>query len=438
MSAAGADLVELGIEALGAAGDGIARVGDGSRRAAGVGHDDNVPHDDNSSRGGTRVFVPFTLPGERWRVRLAGERGTAVEPVALVQRADPVCRHFGSCGGCALQHAPEATYRAFKRDRLVQALRRRGLGETPVGPVACSPLGSRRRLRLACHPNPRGALRLGLRMRLSHRVLALEECPIADPALVALFGPLAADLTGLPVDAVSLTLTAGGVAALLHPRGRLDLRRQERLAGVADRLDLAALHWGEEPVAVRRQPCIHPSGMTVALPPGAFLQATADGEAALVAAVTEWGEGAHRALDLYAGLGTLGLALATKGTVLRSVETHAPSVAALKAVAVRGLTAEVRDLARRPLAGAELAGVDLAILDPPRAGAAAQVQALAASPVSRIVYAACSPETFARDARTLTDAGYALLEVRPIDQFLFAAEIELIALFERRQRPKSP
>ena len=432
MSATPADLVEVTIEALGAGGDGIARP-NAPTRAPG-----NARPDDSARPGDGRVFVPFTLPGERWRVRLAGERGMAVEPLALAPRVAPVCRHFGSCGGCALQHAPEEDYLAFKCHRLVQALRRRGLGQTPVAPVARSPLGSRRRLRLACLPGPRGALRLGLRTRQSHRILALEECPITRPELVALLEPLGTALAGLPIDAVSLTLVASGVAARLHPRGRLDLRRQERLAGVADRLDLAALYWGEEPIAIRRPPRIHPSGVTIALPPGAFLQATAEGEATLVAAVAEWGRGARRVLDLYAGLGTLGLALATRGAVLHSVEAGAASVAALKAAGIQGVTAEARDLARRPLTGAELKGVDLAILDPPRAGAAAQVEALAASAVPRIVYAACSPETFARDARTLVDAGYALLEVRPIDQFLYAAEVELIALFARARRPKSP
>ena len=298
MSTAQGDLVELGIEALGAGGDGIARPGD------------------MVGRNGRRVFVPFTLPGERWRVRLAGERGAAVEPLALAPRAAPVCRHFGRCGGCALQHAPDAVYLAFKDDRIRQALRRRGLGETPIGPLARSPLGSRRRLRLACLPDGRGGLRLGLRMRLSHRVLGLEECPIARPELVALLEPLAADLTGLSVDSVSLTVTATGVAAVLHPREPLDLRRQERLAGIADRLDLAALHWGEEPIAIRRQPRVHAGGLRIALPPGAFLQATAEGEAALVAAVEAWGSGARRVLDLYAGLGTLGLAVATGGAAV--------------------------------------------------------------------------------------------------------------------------
>ena len=413
MNAQRTDDVVLAIEDLGAGGDGIAR------------------------HGGRRVFVPFTLPGERWRVRLAGERGTAVEPLALRPRADPVCRHFGTCGGCALQHLEDAAYLAFKHDRLARALRHHGLEAVPTAPVARSPLHARRRLRLAARPTGEG-LRLGLRMRQSHRVLILEECPIARPELVALVRPLAGELAGLPIDEVSLTSTTSGVAVLCHARGRLGLRLQERLAGVADRLDLAALAWGDEPVVVRRQPVVHGGGVGIALPPGAFLQATAEGEAALVAAVAEWGRDARRALDLYAGVGTLGLGLAVRGAVLHGVEAHGPSVDALKAAAVRGVTAEMRDLARRPLAGAELKGRDLVILDPPRAGAAAQVQALAASSVPRIVYAACSPETFARDARTLVDAGYTLQEVRPIDQFVYAAEIELVALFERVRAPKSP
>jgi 23S rRNA (uracil1939-C5)-methyltransferase len=424
--------VEVAVEALGAGGDGLAR-------------------DDGT---GGRLFVPLALPGERWRVRVDRpvEGGHAAVPLELVgdaaARAEPPCPYFGTCGGCRLQHLPPEAYAAFKRDRVVAALARRGLGDVPVEPVRIAPLHSRRRIRMAL-VREHGAVRLGYRRRSSRSVIPVEVCPIARPELEALLAPLAAGL-GRTLDApspleLSLTLTGTGVDLVLHAEGRgPSLSEREGLAALADALDLARAAWatGEgaapEPVAERRRPAVRLGGAEVGVPPGAFLQATEFGETELAAAVLAWaGEGVRSALDLYAGLGTLGLPLAAAGVVraLHAVELNPDAAAALRrAAATRGLpvTVEARDLARRPLLKPELDPFDLVLVDPPRAGLAPdQARELASCRVPRIVYASCDPGTFARDARVLVDGGYRLAAVRPIDQFLFSAEVELAARFER-------
>lgn len=428
---AGADAsegVELEVTALGSGGDGIAETADG------------------------RVYLPGGLPGERWRVRLAARmaEGWRAEPVTRLAgplRAEPICRHFGTCGGCRLQHVPPAAYAAFKRQRILDALARRGLPGATVAEPALAPLASRRRLRLGLVAVGRG-LGLGLRVRGSHRIEPIAECPIAEPALVAALPALARELASAlarpwPVEA-SLTTTESGLDLVLHAARPALPTERTALAAMAERLDLARVSWsaggGAEPLAVRRPPLVHLATVPVELPPGAFLQATRFGEACLAEAVRDWAGGARQAIDLFAGLGSLTFVLAGLARSVRAFEADAAAVAALRRAAGQAglgrVQAEARDLDRRPLTPPELGRCDLVLLDPPRAGAAAQAAMLARSGLKRIIYASCQPESFARDARTLIDAGFVLRELRPIDQFPFAAEVELIALLERSQGPE--
>jgi 23S rRNA (uracil1939-C5)-methyltransferase len=412
-----ARLVEVTVEALGAAGDGVARL-DGA--------------------GAGRVHLPLTLPGERWRARLVDDRpGRAraepIEPLgALAPRATPPCRHFGVCGGCALQHVPASAYAAFKRSRIVTALARVGLGDRPVAEPLVSPPAARRRVRLAWD----GAL--GYRARRSHRVVALEHCPIARPEIERLLAPVRRALARLgcaeaPAEA-TLTLTDAGVDLVLAAGAPATLADRETLAALADTADLAAVTLaGEGPVTIRRPPRLAFGDLAVAVPPGAFLQATLEGERALQAAVAAWVPSTAVAVaDLYAGLGTLGLPLARPGRRVDLVEGDADAAAAVAAALPRERGRALRrDLARDPLTVAELARYAAVVLDPPRAGAAAQVAELARSAVGTVVYASCEPASLARDAAVLEAGGLALREARPIDQFLFAAGVEAVARFTR-------
>ncbi len=426
---AGAEL-DVAITALGAAGDGIAETAQG------------------------RVFVPLALPGEQWRVRLErrlpqGWRAVPLACLTATARAMPPCPHFGRCGGCRLQHLPPDLYIEQKRGRVQAALAHRGLPENVVGPLRMTPPASRRRLRLGIARAGR-RLVLGFRERGSHRLEPISVCPVACPELAAALAPLAEALATVldapePVE-VSLTLTEAGIDLLLHADRPATRMEHVRLADLADGLDLARVSWiaagATEPIVTRRLPVIRFGQVPVEVPPGSFLQATAFGEAELAQAITTWSRGAAHAVDLFAGLGTLTFAMAPQVRRIRAVEGDAASAAALlraaRAARLFGVQVEARDLARRPLMPAELEGCDLVVLDPPRVGASEQAQALAAARVAKVIYAACSPESFARDARVLVDAGLELVEVRPIDQFLYAADIELIALFAHPAAAKRP
>jgi 23S rRNA (uracil1939-C5)-methyltransferase len=403
-----AEPVEVVVESLGGRGDGIA------------------------VRDGRRLFVPLALPGDRVRVRpgAAVEGGFRAEPVAWLERAPralPPCPHFGTCGGCALQHLPGDAYAAWIVERIRTALARRGL-EAPIEPPRISPPGSRRRARLAYDGRS-----LGLRARRSRRVVDLAVCPVLRPELEAILSPLRDLLSGLDgrVPEVSPTLTDAGIDLLLHAAGAPALADRERLAAFAESLDLARVTWGGEPIVTRRPPSLRLGPLTVDVPPGAFLQATAEGEKALAAEVARGLEGARRVVDLFAGLGALTLPLLETGAAIRAVDADSGMIAALRgAAAGHRVVAEARDLERRPLQPGEL-DADGVVLDPPRAGARAQAEALARAPVRRLVMASCHPPSFARDARILTGGGWRLQRVVPIAQFLWSAEVELAATFAR-------
>jgi 23S rRNA (uracil1939-C5)-methyltransferase len=425
------DRIEIAIERIGAQGDGI-------------GQD-----------GATPVYVPLALPGERWRVRLVARRGAgfAAEPLESVgeRRREPApCRHFGACGGCQLQHLPAADYARWQQQAVVQALARRGLHEVVVAPVQVTPPGSRRRLRLAFGGTGAG-LRLGLRERAGRRVIDLVECPIARPEIVALLPALRRLLTRLPLAAqggeAQLTASASGLDLLLQSALLPGLADREALAAFAAGEDLARLGWrrgphaAAEPIAARRAVVIHFDGVPVALPQGAFLQATRDAEEAIRAAVRDAIGDAPRIADLFAGCGTLGLPLAAAGRRVQAYDADAAMLAAALAGARqagcgRRFATATRDLERAPLGAPELRHLDAVILDPPRAGARAQAAALAGAPVTRIAMVSCNPATFARDARSLADGGWQLAWVRPIDAFLWSAQIELVGAFVRARPPR--
>ena len=345
----------------------------------------------------------------------------------------PPCRHFPECGGCQLQHVDDAAYRQYLVDRVVGALEQHGL-MTEVREPHLSPPRSRRRASLRALKVGRGVA-LGFNAERSNRIVDMRECHVLRPELFALVAPLrgllATLMTGKRPAEVQLTLCDQGVDVALGGVAVEGLQATEALTDFAERHRLARLGLDEgygletryEPVPAT----ITLSGTPVPLPPGAFLQATADGEAALVAAVREIVGEAGRTADLFAGLGTF--ALAVPGEV-HAAEAARDAVLSLKR-ARPALSVEHRDLYRRPLSSTELAPFDAVMLDPPRAGAAEQVREIAGSAVPRVAYVSCNPATFARDARVLADGGYRLGWVRPVGQFRWSTHIELAAAFTR-------
>ncbi|HSA81449.1 MAG TPA: TRAM domain-containing protein [Geminicoccaceae bacterium] len=420
------DLVEVRVERLGAQGDGIGQLG------------------------AALVFVPLALPGERWHARLAARRGSgfAAEPLAPLEaapRATPPCPHFDDCGGCQLQHLPAADYAAWQRTIVVQALARRGLEGVAVATPLITPPASRRRVRLAFALR-RGTVRLGFRVRAGHAVVDVAACPVARPEIVALLPLLRPLLGALPIardgGEVQITASESGLDLLLTTALAPGLAEREALAGFAAQRDLARLAWRPaartpaEPIVARRPVIVQFAGVTVELPPGAFLQPTSFAEDAIRSTVAEGIGDARRVADLFAGCGTLGLPLAAAGGRVLALDADAEMLAAAQHAARQAGFGErfgvtTRDLERSPLAGPELQALDAVILDPPRAGARAQAAALAGSLVPRVAMVSCHAASFARDARTLVDGGYRLLRVQPIDAFLWSSQIELVGTFER-------
>ena len=432
--------LELTIESIGGRGDGIAQLDDGRRARP--------------------VFVADALPGERLRVRIAGERsgGYKAEVLELLsaapERVAPPCPHFGSCGGCSLQHWNDGAYAAWKAALPAAALARRGLDPGEAGftvePLLRIAPGRRRRASLAATRRRDGTVRLGYHGRDSHEVVDLSTCLLLTPRLVELLPGLRRLLAAVlqPGEAVQLVVTdtQSGIDLLWVGSRPLGLEAREALVDFAERADLARLSWRPpeetgpaEPLLVRREPLMTFGGVALIPPAGGFLQPTAEGEAAIVDGLRRHlPDSAERLADLHAGCGTFSLALAggTTGWRVQAVEGDAEASAALlQAVNRAGLagrvTVETRDLARRPLLTDELSVFDALVFDPPRAGAREQAAEIALSSVPRVLAVSCNPNSFARDARILVDGGYRLRAVTPIDQFPWSGHLELVASFEK-------
>lgn len=383
------------------------------------------------------LYVPFTLPGEHVSVERAGERGRLLEIIApSPERVAPACRHFGRCGGCALQMLPLDATRRLKRDFVVAALRQQGL-DAPVEETRGAPPASRRRAVLTALKAGRATL-LGYHERLSHRLVDLDECPVLAPPLAARLGALrvlVAPLVARKPVRLTVLLTPAGLDVDLAGIGLPTARQVTALVAAASEAGLARLSIRGEPVLTLAEPTIALAGVPLVPPPGAFVQASAEAEAILSDLVAEHVAGAKRVADLFSGVGTFALALAPDAAV-HAVEASEAALAALDAAARRAgglkpVTTERRDLFAFPLAPDELKRFDAVIFDPPRAGAKAQAEALAASRVPLVAAISCNPATFARDARALVDGGYALVRVVPVDQFVYSAETEVVGLFRR-------
>jgi 23S rRNA (uracil1939-C5)-methyltransferase len=390
------------------------------------------------------AFVPFTLPGERVTAVGAGERRDLLEVLTpSAERIAPVCPHFGTCGGCALQHWAAEPYLAWKVERLAGTLARQHI-ETEILPAFAAAPATRRRVALHARRGGREAAKLGYKARKSWDLVDIDVCPISDPAIQAAIPALkrlAAPLFEHPKSAPTLhvTLTASGldidISGVERKSGGLSADARVQLAERAAEAGFARVAMDGEAAYLARQPQVRLGAATVALPAGAFLQATPQAEAAMTAFVAEQAAGASRIADLFCGVGTFTFRLAAIAPVYAADSApevvRALSSALAGAPGLHGVTAEARDLVRRPVLAEELKKTDVAVFDPPRAGAAEQTAELARSTLARVIGVSCNPATFARDARTLIDAGFTLDRVLPVDQFLWSPHIELVGVFSR-------
>ena len=384
------------------------------------------------------VFVSQMLPGEEVTGDLAGDRLTNTRIVTPSdQRVRPPCVHAKTCGGCLLQHASDGFVAGWKVDIVKSALAGQGL-QADFLPIVTSPPRSRRRATLSARRTKSGAL-IGFHARGSDTLVAVPECQLLHPDVMAGFAALEAlvKIGGSRAGEVSFTVTRslGGLDVSAIGGKPIESGLAMELARVVEAFGLARLTWNGETVALRTMPMQRFGRALVAPPPGAFLQATAEGEAALLAAVTAAVGPARRIADLFAGVGTFALPLAERAEV-HAVEGEVAMVVAMEkgwrqADGMRRLTVETRDLYRRPLEADELTGFDAVVIDPPRAGAEAQVATLAKSAVPVIASVSCNPVTFARDAKVLVQAGYVLTSIQIVDQFRWSSHVELVGRFQR-------
>lgn len=419
-------MLELTVTQMGAAGDGVAPMPEGGS-----------------------AFVSFTLPGERVAARPAGKDRAVLESVVTPSddRVDPPCRHFTICGGCSLQHWADAPYAEWKRGRLAEALSRAGYAYPHVSPMVATPRAVRQRADLGLERLTDGRVEIGFHERGATNLVPMRDCHVLLPALVALLPALRDALRGLNalkrLGSAVINMLDSGPDILLRTDAPLSMPDRKMLAEFAARAGIPRIAWegkgGPAEVAAQVNPVRHRlSGITVSPPPGAFLQASAEGEAAIISAVMaglpKKMSPRARIADLYAGIGTLSFPMAA-GHLVQAYEGDAASAEALRGAAHAGqvsrLLAERRDLVRQPLLPAELKNFAAVVLDPPFAGATEQVAQIARSKLPHVIYVSCSPAALGRDAAVLREAGFDLVSALPVDQFLWSPHLESVVVFAR-------
>jgi 23S rRNA (uracil1939-C5)-methyltransferase len=385
------------------------------------------------------VFVPYALPGERVQAELRGERARLIAVIeASPERIAPVCRHFTHCGGCAVQHLRAPAYLAWKHELVRSAFSARGI-DAPISHVATVGLGARRRASFSARRTGRGVV-LGFHEAKGIDIVDLQECPVtasaivrALPGLRRLVEPL---MSRRAPGRVVVTLAANGLdVAIEDVPDNPSVEVREFLAREATALKLARLTLAGDTLYQATVPAVRFGTANVVLPARSFLQAAPAAEAEMVRLVTQAVGESKRVVDLFCGLGTFTFPLAQRAPVL-AVDGDKTAITALANAAnrtpgLKPIETKLRDLFREPLSVKELQGFDAAVFDPPRAGAATQAAALAASGVKTIAAVSCNPATLARDARILIDGGFKLERVTPIDQFLYSPHIEAVAILRR-------
>jgi len=376
---------------------------------------------------GKPVFVALTLEGETVAAEIDGNRGRLVDVIsASPMRRAPFCPHYGACGGCQLQHLEADAYHQFKRSLVVDALSRAEVQTSVADPISAHGAGRRR---ATLHATKSAAGFMALR---SHAIHDLDTCPILVPALARApeIARAIAAATG-PCD-VSFTASDMGLDVAIRAKAA---KPGARLTAIAHQFDLARLSLNGEPLILHRQPVVAMGRSSVPLPISSFLQATADAEEVLASLVIDAVKGARQVADLFCGIGPFALRLAASVPVF-AADSDAHAIGALNAAkrktkGLKPITAERRDLFREPLGVFELNRFDAVVLDPPRAGAKAQVEELAKSKVPTVAYVSCDPQSFSRDAAILIAGGYRIGAATPVDQFAYSSHVEVAAVFYR-------
>ncbi len=407
----------LRIEKLGARGDGVAASPSGP------------------------VFVARALPGELVSADRDGDRAElydVLEPSP--DRVQAYCAEVGRCGGCATQELAQSVALDWKRDLLIEAFARERLDVAELtAPTIDAHGAGRRRATFHARFGPDGRVTVGFSEARSHTVVAIRDCPLLEPAMAGALPAARAVANALaakrkPLD-LAVTVTQSGLDLDVRGSGPVPEAMRLRLVRLAEDLDLARLSIHGDTVVSRRKPMLAIGRALVTPPPGGFLQATAKGEQILAELAADGVGKAKRVADLFCGVGAFALRLSERAEVF-AADSEKPAIAALdagfrSASGLKRVTAEARDLFRRPLTAKELERFDAVVFDPPRAGAEAQARAIAASRVKTVVAVSCNVTTLARDARILVEGGYRLRAITPVDQFRHSAHVESVAAFSR-------
>ena len=390
------------------------------------------------------VYVPYALPGEIVTAEALQGQPTRRRLIQIEtpsrERTAPICKHFTRCGGCSMQHWSLAEYHKWKRSLVVDALAQAGV-VAPVTDLVDAHGEGRRRAVLHARSHPQDMLEVGFTAPRAHQIVPIDACPVLAPGLkdsIKAAWAIAEKLTptGKPLD-IHVTAADNGLDIDLRGSGPLQPQQIASLALIAERFSLLRITRHGELLVQREQPFLKIGRAKVPLPAGAFLQATAEGEAALARLVVEHLRGARRVADLFAGIGPFALRLAEQARVVAADSDKAALGALKRAAAASGLKpieSQERDLFRHPFSISELKAFDAAVFDPPRQGAEAQARELAGSMVPVVVAVSCNAQTFARDARLLAAGGYILEQVTPVDQFRYSHHVEIVARFTKDQR----
>ncbi|MCU0790438.1 MAG: RNA methyltransferase [Nitratireductor sp.] len=402
----------LRIERLGRQGDGIAE--DGS-------------------------FVSFALPSETVTVSGSGER-RKLEAVTLPspQRVAPLCRHFGTCGGCQMQHLAFDQYLEWKRGLVTEALVREGI-DTEVKPIVSFGAHQRRRV-IFTAIRAEGRMLLGFSQKQTNRITDLAQCPVLLPQIEGRLAEFR-ELCGILAPkkgTMKLTVLAcdNGLDIAASNGGFTPEKARQAAIAFAGQKGFLRLSLNGETLIEFSRPLLTIGKAQVSPPPEGFVQAVAGAEEAMARLAMAHLAGARHVADLFSGFGAFALRLA-EHSIVHAADSSGAAIAALDRAwretggALKALKAERRDLYRRPLMADELAKTDGVVFDPPRAGAEEQARELARSKVARIVAISCNPVTLARDLRILADGGYRVKSVTPIDQFVFTPHVEAVAEVER-------
>lgn len=357
------------------------------------------------------------------------------------------CRHFGSCGGCATDNRNQPD----KRGLLANALARAGYAGVEIAPLVQVDLHTRRRVDLAA-TRIGVDIRLGLHRARSAEVVDMQECVLLRPEFLPLLPPLRVVLRSLQAfrheASLAINWLENGPDILLRTDAALTQPDRSRLIEFAKthkipRLSVAEPKSMPEPVIVLETPVLHFAGVAVTPAPGGFLQASAQGEAAIVSAMQAGLpklKAKSRIIELYSGCGTLSFPLAQQARVEAYEGDEEAAQAADKAARSAGLAGRLtvtrQDLHRRPLLTHDFRSADVVVLDPPFSGAGVQMKFLAPAGVERIIYVSCNPQVLANDAALLRHQNYQVLTATPIDQFLFSENVESVVVFGLNKKNK--